>query len=271
MRLFNRNPLDWDTLSPLLRGLLIVNLAVFLLQWTVGYPLIELFGLIPYRVTQNFWLWQLVTYMFLHGGILHLFFNMLMLWMFGNVIEAQWGAREFVKYYFLCGLGAALVSIAFGWDSSIPTIGASGAIFGLLVAFAMIFPDAVVYVWFFIPMRARTMAIVFGVLELMMTMGHRPGIAGFAHIGGMLTGYIYLKFGWQLSSKTRYWSKVLSGALGLSRRPRPRRRKRAGRGGEDLENEVNRILDKVLVQGAESLTPEEKEIMRRYSKKPESG
>lgn len=268
MALFNRNPLDWDTLSRPLRTLLLANVAVFVLQWVLGGLLVSYFALIPARVTGYGWLWQLVTYMFLHGGLLHLFFNMLMLWMFGNVLEGQWGTREFVKYYFLCGVGAGVTSVLLGWNSTVPTIGASGAIFGLLVAFAMVFPDAVVYVWFFIPMRAKTMAIVFGALELMMTLSHsRSGVAGFAHVGGMVTGYIYLRHGWLVDSKLRYWGRVLTGGLKIGSSSPTRRRRAPEPAHDDLESEVNRILDKVLAQGEGSLTPEEREVMRRYAKK----
>jgi membrane associated rhomboid family serine protease len=277
MSLFNRNPLDWERLSFSLRSLIIANLVVFLVQWAVSWhlPIVDWFGLIPYRVTHDYWLWQLVTYMFLHGGVLHLFFNMLMLWMFGNVLEAQWGSAELMKYYFICGIGAALTSVLFGTfhlfgtSPLSPTIGASGAIFGLLVAFGMVFPDAVVYVWFFIPMTARSMAVVFGALELVLTVSNsRSGVAGFAHIGGMLTGYLYLKFGYRVRNPFHSLSRAVAGGVsgavsGATSAVRRRRREVP----DDLENEVNRILDKVLKDGAESLTPEEREVMRRYAKK----
>jgi membrane associated rhomboid family serine protease len=273
MSLFNRNPLDWERLSFSLRSLIIANLVVFVVQFLVGYhlPIVDLFGLIPYRVTHDYWLWQLVTYMFLHGGVLHLFFNMLMLWMFGNVLEAQWGSPEFLKYFFICGIGAGLTSVLFGTfhlfgtSPLSPTIGASGAIFGLLVAFGMVYPDAVVYVWFFIPMTARSMAVVFGALELVLTLSNsRSGVAGFAHIGGMVTGYLYLKWGYQVRNPFRSLSRVVAGGVtGAATAVRRKRREVP----DDLENEVNRILDKVLKDGADSLTSEEREVMRRYAKK----
>jgi membrane associated rhomboid family serine protease len=126
MSLFNRNPLDWDRLSFSLKSLILANLVVFAFQWLIGYQLVDWFGLTPYRVTHGFWVWQLVTYMFLHGGVLHLFFNMLMLWMFGNVLEAQWGSAEFLRFFFICGIGGGLTSVLLGWNSLSPTIGASG-------------------------------------------------------------------------------------------------------------------------------------------------
>jgi membrane associated rhomboid family serine protease len=277
MSLFNRNPLDWDRLSFSLRSLIIANLIAFLLQWVLEMrlPIVELFSLIPYHVTHDFWLWQLATYMFLHGGVLHLFFNMLMLWMFGNVLEAQWGSAEFLKYYFICGIGAAVTSVLFGTfhllgaNPLTPTIGASGAIFGLLVAFGMVYPEAVVYVWFFIPMTARSMAVVFGALELVLTLSSsRSGVAGFAHIGGMLTGYLYLKWGWRMRNPFRSLSRAVAGGVSgaVSGAATAVRRKRR-QASDDLENEVNRILDKVLVEGEQSLTAEEREVMRRYAKK----
>ena len=264
MRLFERNPLDWDTLSPTLKFLILANVGAFVLQWFVGYPLLAIFGLVPQRLLGQGWLWQPVTYLFLHGGVWHLIFNLLAIWMFGMAVEAQWGPVEFIKYYFLTGIGAGLFNVLLEPHAMFPIIGASGAIYGLLVAFAMLYPDAVVWVWFFFPMRAKTMALLFAAIELLTSLSGTGGrVANLAHLGGMLIGFVYIRYGWVAKIRLKYWAKNVAAGLSSLRAPSmPRRRRRAD---EDLEAEANRILDKILVHGADSLTDEEKETMRRYS------
>ena len=266
MRLFERNPLDWETLSPALKILILSNVFIFVLEWMVGYPFVAIFGLVPRRFLHEYWLWQPVTYLFLHGGVLHLLFNLITLWMFGLAIEAQWGSREFLKYYFITGIGAGLFNVLLDPGSSAAVIGASGAIYGLLVAFAMLYPDAVVWVWFFIPMRARTMALLFGVIEFLTSLsGGGSGVANLAHLGGMLVGYVYLRWGWVAKIRLNYWARSVAAGLSTRASSAPRRVRRSESWDRDLEAEANRILDKVLQHGSDSLTPEEKETMRRYS------
>ncbi|MDE1975713.1 MAG: rhomboid family intramembrane serine protease [Elusimicrobia bacterium] len=275
-RVFEHSPIDFRGMPPAVKGLIIVNVAVFLLTQLVGPQFYTLFGLVPSRVLQDRWLWQPVTYLFIHGGIWHLLFNMFALWMFGVPVESQWGTREFLKFYFICGVGAAAASLAMSPHSVVPVIGASGSIFGLLVAFAMLFPDAVVYLWFFFPIKASHMAVLFGILEFYFgATGSRPGIANFAHLGGMITGYVYLRWWW-------IWKIKAKAAMGVSRgepfirftRPAPPRtktapsRQAAKRPPEAASmDDVDRILDKILTNGLESLTEDEREIMRRYSDK----
>lgn len=263
MRVLHQGPLDFFRLSPAVKVLVIANFAVFFLLQIAGGPLVALFGLIPRRVLEDFWLWQPATYPFLHANIWHLLFNMIGLWMFGMQLENGWGTREFVKYYFVCALGAALAHLAFTPHSTIPVIGASGAVYGLLVAFAMTYPDAVIYVNFFLPVTARTLAILFGVIEFIsVTLPSSSGMATLAHLGGMATGYLYLRWGLGLSDRLKAaYRSLREGSRGPSERMRPRPDE-AG-----LEAEVDRILDKISAQGRDSLTEEEKEVLRRYSQK----
>ena len=133
-------------LTPMVKSLLIINVIVFLLEYiTGGTEMIYLLGLVPRFVLRRFFIWQFFTYMFLHGGFWHLFLNMFILWMFGSEIERYWGSREFLKYYFITGVGAGFLSWLTAMNSPVPTIGASGAIYGILVAYGMMFPNRPVY------------------------------------------------------------------------------------------------------------------------------
>ena len=123
-------------------------------------------GLVPEQVLHHYWVWQPFTYLFLHGGIFHWLFNMLVLWMFGAELERRWGTFEFVKYFFITGLGAAACVLLLSAHSTVPTIGASGSIFGLIVAFAVLFPNAVMYLYFLIPLKVWQAAILFAFIEL---------------------------------------------------------------------------------------------------------
>jgi membrane associated rhomboid family serine protease len=185
-------------MPPVTQSLLIANVLVFLLQTQTGEGLEVWFALWPVG-SGYFAPWQLVTYGFLHGGFAHIFFNMLGLYMFGSDIERLFGSRYFLAYYFACLLSAALcqllvVSLAGG--PAFPTVGASGALYGLLLAFGMYFPRRMVMLIFPpIPMQARVFVIVFGAAELLFgVMGTADGVAHFAHLGGMLGGWLVIQY-----------------------------------------------------------------------------
>ena len=185
------------------KWLLISNFAIFVLTFLgraygfdwIFYP----FGLIPGMVVGKLALWQLVTYMFLHSssGFTHVLFNMLTLWMFGKDIEESWGTRRFLKYYFICGIGAGITVVlanAIAGDMASRTIGASGAVYGLILAFAMIDPERMIMFSFLFPMKAKYMAMLLGGMAFLMTIGDTgSGVSHVAHLGGMLWGYGYLK------------------------------------------------------------------------------
>ncbi|MDO8756610.1 MAG: rhomboid family intramembrane serine protease, partial [Elusimicrobiota bacterium] len=229
-----------------------------------------LFGMVPQQVIFQRWIWQPFTYLFLHGNIWHLVFNLFALWMFGMPVESQWGERDFLKYYFLCGLGAAAAHLAMSPHSMIPVIGASGSVYGLLVAFAMLYPDAVVYLYFLIPIKAAHMAILFGAIEFFAgASGNSSGVARFAHLGGMVTGYLYIRWWWVAKIQLRaLWRRASSAEPDDEPSPRPVPRRAAKPKAASPQNdmaEVDRILDKILSDGMESLTDEERKIMTRYS------
>ena len=136
--------------STMVKNLIIANVAVFLLEWLFRIRLAGTFGLVPALFWKGY-LWQVVTYMFLHGGFMHLFFNMFVLWMFGSPLEAVWGPKRFLNYYFICGIGAGLLNAVITPGSPIPTVGASGAVYGLLLAFGMLFPNQLIFIYFLFP------------------------------------------------------------------------------------------------------------------------
>jgi len=179
-----------------LRNLIIVNIAVFFLQMMLknATPFIHYFALIP-REFMKGWVWQGVTYMFLHGGLFHLGINMYVLWMFGRELEFMWGTKEFFKYYFICGIGAAIVYSIFNINSVIPVIGASGAVFGILLAYGITFPRRKLLIFpFFIPIEAKYAVLLFGGLELLMLIAGGGNIAHLAHLAGLAVGYVYLRW-----------------------------------------------------------------------------
>jgi membrane associated rhomboid family serine protease len=269
-RIFRHDPIDFKSLPPAIRALMIANVAGFLIGMVVP-DMHNLFGLVPQQVLFQRWIWQPVTYLFLHGNIWHLVFNLFALWMFGMPVESQWGERDFLKYYFICGIGAALAHLALAPHSTVPVIGASGAVYGLLVAFAMLYPDAVVYLYFLIPIKAAHMAILFGLIEFFAgATGSTPGVARFAHLGGMLTGYLYIRWWWVAKIQLKaLWRRASSAESNEDPAPRviPRRVAKKAAGPDADMVQVDRILDKILSDGLESLTDDEKGIMHRYSER----
>lgn len=189
---------SFGRMSPGVKNLLFANIAVFLLQMlapALNDILVRFFGLVPRLAINHLFIWQFVSYMFLHGGFSHIFFNMFALWMFGVELERLWGTREFLKYYFLTGIFAGLSTAFFSWGSIIPTIGASGAIYGILAAYALFFPDRYVYMYFLFPIKMKYLALILGLLEFFAAYNQaQSGIAHAAHLGGMVVGFFYLRY-----------------------------------------------------------------------------
>jgi membrane associated rhomboid family serine protease len=197
---------------PAIKTLLIACTAVFVFQTILKLFSTEAlgtfeayFGLVPYAVIHGY-IYQLATYIFLHGGILHLLFNLLFLWMFGKDLERAWGSRKFYTYFFICGIGAGVVNVAvkallahFGIGTMVvpPTIGASGAIFGILLAMAIVFPHQQVWlIPFPVTLSMRVYVLIMGAIEFYFTLeSPGDGVSHICHLGGMLAGYIYLRRG----------------------------------------------------------------------------
>ena len=241
-------PGGYSILPPVVKNLLIINGLFFLGTYafaTLGIDLVKLLGLFVPQ-SDYFRPHQLVSYIFMHGSLQHIMFNMFALWMFGNSLENYWGGKRFLIYYMATGFGAGLIHLGvLEWELfsllktipqetvemirseglsvlemnqnysdpdlaklnavlNVPTVGASGAVFGLLLAFGMMFPNAQIYLYFLFPIRAKYFVIGYGLLELFSGISNRPGdnVAHFAHLGGMIFGFILLKY-WQ-KRKTRF-------------------------------------------------------------------
>jgi rhomboid family protein len=186
-------------LSTTLKALIATNVAAFVIT-SLMPSLLEYLGLVPALVLHQFWVWQLVTYMFLHGGVFHILFNMLALWMFGAELERIWGTRYFLKFYFVTGIGAGALTVVFsllpfGFAQLVQhsvIIGASGAIYGLLLAYALYFPDRpILMIVFWVP--AKVCVAILGAIALLTSFSEAGGTANATHVGGLVVGYLFLK------------------------------------------------------------------------------
>ena len=210
-RRYSSNPVIAFLTESVVYQIIIANVVVFILELALRQTnFIDFFGLVPRLVVTKGYVWQLVTYMFLHGGFWHILLNMFIIYMFGSALEQVWGSDRFLKYYFACGLGAAAFSFIFSFNTTV--IGASGAGYGILLAYAMLFPYTEIYVWGLFPVRARTLVIFLIVIEFVSGITGGDGIAHFAHLGGMAAGFLYLKGDRRAS---RFWYRV---RMGLRRR-----------------------------------------------------
>jgi len=188
-------------LTPAIKLLVITNVVMFVLAMIVPGMVVRL-GLMPAMVLGEGALWQPFTYMFLHGGIGHILFNMLALWMFGTDLERTWGTRFFAKYYVVTGVGAGLVTVVWAL-SPLPfaddiyrtvIIGASGAIYGVLLAYGLYFPDRLIYIYLVFPIRAKYFVMIMGAIAFLSSVGSGGGgTAHWTHLGGLLVGYVYLR------------------------------------------------------------------------------
>ena len=243
------------TITPAIRRLLMANGIVFLLQMIAGNQFITLFGLHPDLVLKKFFIWQFFTYMFLHSGVLHIFFNMLVLWMFGCEVERAWGSKEFLKYYFICGVGAGFFQLIF---RPAVVIGASGAVYGVLIAFVLLYPNRkIMFFPFFISLRAKYWAMIFAAISVLMVVWGHDRIAHFAHLGGMVIGFAYIKFGWKLFLSDFIYRKKAE----LKHKNISRKRANILR----LRKEVDVILDKINEIGYENLSHRDKQILKEAS------
>lgn len=277
--------------TPWVKRLLMANAAVFLVVLAVGVgPMAELFGFSPGRIlTQP---WGMLTYMFVHAGLFHLLMNLLVVFFFGPPLESRWGSELFVKYYLMCGLGGVLLSFAFS-DATI--VGASAACYGLMLAFAMAWPNAPIHIWGIIPVKAKWLVGFLAAMSLASAVGSagRGGgdnIAHLAHLGGVVAGFLLLKSGWmdaRGSADTRSRPPIRRQARktrrpadpGQQRSPassrvaeaveRRRAEKRAARERVDLDA-VDAVLDKISAHGIDSLTAAERALLDRMSKRTQA-
>ena len=256
--------------------LLIANAAVFFAGLVIGQEtVVPWLAFRPDRLlTQP---WGLVTYMFVHGDFWHILLNMLVLFFFGPPLENQWGGREFTKYYFLCGLGGAALSFVF--SPQVGLIGASAAVYGLMLAFAMNWPTAPIYIWGIFPVQARWLVAFLFVVSLVSAFGTSGAVGGgvshLAHLGGIVAGFIYLKLDWRpgaawkglkrrLTARRRGMHVIEGPPTPLSPASTRRRPERTFRPDQDAE--VDLILDKISREGMDSLTDAELKKLRERSR-----
>ncbi len=270
-------------LTPTVKYLLIANVAIFFLQQIIPNVL-EQWGAFntPLAVNQ-LQIWRFVTYMFLHGGVSHVLFNMLGLWMFGTQIEALWGQRTFTLYYFVCGIGGAilyglfgLLGIGGGW-----MLGASGAIMGLLLAYGMTYPDNLIFIMGILPIKAKYMVILYGMMDLL-SIPKNDGVANLAHLGGLLAGFIFIQItipglsgqmfkgnslgSWWRRTQTKRRMKVVRPKKTTSSEPKSSGF-HSGTSTNPDQQRIDKILDKISREGLQSLSDEEQDLLRRAGRK----
>jgi membrane associated rhomboid family serine protease len=282
---------------PVIKWLLITNTAVFLVVGIGGkaftldeMPLAYVFnyylGLMPWGY--GFYPWQLITYQFMHANFTHLLFNMFALWMFGMEVEHVWGSRRFLAIYLTCGAFAGLSQLIFAplleptsvvtpGGLGIPTVGASGAVFAVLVAFAMMFPDRYIFLYFLLPIKAKYFIV--GMIALgVLSIGDQSAVANLAHLGGAAAGFVYVlyearrfpfqglvdRIGWWINARRFRKSEQVEDitdarVLDMNERPKTE---------EELNQmKIDEILDKISRGGYQSLSEEEKKILFEASKK----
>ncbi|HVK40544.1 MAG TPA: rhomboid family intramembrane serine protease [Candidatus Kapabacteria bacterium] len=284
---------------PVTKALLIANVAIFILGFVPGgtfegeaVPLsfmMRLYGALWPLTIELFQPWQYFTYMFLHGGFGHVFINMLVLWMFGKELEELWGSRRFLVFYLACGLGAGLVHSAMTLilDNGGPTVGASGAIMGLMTAFALIYPNREIYIYGIIPLKAKYLLMLYVGMDLFYTILNDPGdtVARTAHLGGALVGFLMLRFGGKMTLGGIFDRKRVQPPQRMAPMP-PQERARVidarfretepvrtsapappvmNFGNE--QERIDAILDKISHSGYQTLTDEEKAILLEASKR----
>ncbi len=273
-------------LTPWVKRLIIANAVIFLLTWTRAVPRGAAFDLLGFNASEALKEpWTIVTYMFVHANFFHVFFNMLMLFFFGPPLERRWGGTEFIKYYAICGVGGAVFTLVFdlltGGGGTI--IGASGAIFGVMLAFAMNWPDSLIWIYAIFPIKAKYLIVILGAITFFSAVsGTSDGIAHFAHLGGLVVGYVYLKKGWQLEARwaglrralRRRRFRIVPGGAPPSPSAPPSPppggpRPRSARDDEEARilDIVDRLLDKIAAEGIESLTPEERRFLDEVSRR----
>ncbi len=241
--------------------LISANIIMFILKaLTVDYVnMVGSLGLSP----QTIWpmVWQPLTYMFIHGDFWHVAINMFVLWMFGSELEVIWGQKSFLKYYFITGIGSGLVWTLFNIGSHYSVlIGASGAIYGILIAYGMLFPNRTVYLYFLIPIKVKWLVLIIGGVAFFSSFNDMSNISHMTHLSGMLIGYVYLKKEWQWSRLSILFRKKVIDVKSA-------REDRKIRHIQAAQQDLDRILDKINESGMDSLNEEEKNILYSSSKR----
>jgi membrane associated rhomboid family serine protease len=246
------------SISPFIKWMIIINVIVFLLQWIVGRQFTELFSLQPRLFFDQFpnYTFQVFTYMFLHGGLLHLAFNMFFLWMFGTEIEYSWGSKSFAWFYLLCGLAGGVLSLA--TQALFPAgliLGASGAIYGVFVAYWLMFPNRYLYLWFLFPVKVKWAIPGFMLIGFLFG---GSSVAHMAHLGGALWGLIYIKMDWR-------WGRFGGSLRNIKYKRQEAKLNKRRRQADDIMKRVDAILDKINEVGIENISKEDRKFLEEAS------
>ena len=249
-----------------IKTIIIINVIIFVILELSGLKsdIFRQFGLIPSKLLFEATIWQPFTYMFLHDGFFHILLNMLFLWMFGREVEISWGKTAFYKYYMVTGVGSGLLNAIIHYYSTTPVVGASGAIFGVLLAFAMLYPNRIVLLYGLVPIRVKYLVMGLALIALFSSILLKDSrISHLTHLSGMITGFIYLKWNW-LKGKFK--------SLSQSKKP-PKtpnsftinEKKQRKVNNTLIQRRVDEILDKLSEEGWEKLTDAEQKILYRAS------
>jgi membrane associated rhomboid family serine protease len=245
--------------TPWVQRLLIANVIIYFIQQTVGAGLTSELAFVPALILSR--PWTIITYMFLHGGLTHILFNMIALYFFGPRVESRLGTERFFALYFISGISGALLSFLFKPYN--PIIGASAAIFGVMIAFARFWPRDRIMIWGIIPIEARWLIIITTVMAIVGGVQGGSGVADFAHLGGYLGGFLYLLFLERTQGAKRFKKQATAGpppdALQGNWQKVDRKAVHAVN-----RDEVNRILDKISASGLKSLTPQERLFLSNF-------
>jgi membrane associated rhomboid family serine protease len=246
-----------------IKKIIIINIVVFFLIELSGlkFVIFKEFGLIPENLLFEMAIWQPFTYMFLHDGFLHILLNMLFLWMFGREVETTWGKIAFYKYYMITGVGSGVLNAIINYNSTIPVVGASGAVFGILLAFAVLFPNRIVLLYGLIPIRVKYLVMGLAFIALFSSiLMQDTRVSHLTHLSGMITGYFYLNWNW------------LKWKINMIFKPKPppksftvNEKKQSKVNSRLIQKRVDDILDKLSEDGWDNLSEAEQKILYRAS------
>lgn len=271
------------SLTPAVKNLIIINSVIFILDFSLRLLfesdfIIYNFALVPEMIVSRFYIWQICTYQFLHGGISHILFNMLSLWMFGSELEMRWGKKTFYKFYLFSGTMTGAIILVFNlfMGNNIPTVGASGVIFAIMLVYAVYWGDRMVYIWMIIPLKIKYFVIIMGLISFFLMVN--PGesnISHIGHLGGFLSGYICLKlFIENLSPSNNFSPSGNSRSLNIFQKIKIYRKKKEWEKQESRnfnkmsdEKKVDEILQKISRKGIKSLSREERKFLKETSEK----
>ena len=259
---WKQNPLSPSLFTDAIKFIISINFLIFILQYLSGMEdeLFTIFGIVPSKTFGELMLWQPITYLFFHGGIWHVLINMFVLWMFGSELEKFWGKKEFLRFFFITGIGSGLITVLFSLSSTNPVVGASGAIYGVLLAYGLLFPNRLVYLYFLIPIKVKYLVILIGAIAFFSSLN--PGnsnISHLTHLSGMVIGFIYLRSSINWNTINHF---VIHRKDEIKRHYEDKKNEKR----EALKLQVDAILDKINDVGYDNLSESEREFLFKASK-----